>query len=497
VANGNLAVSQLGAAFMLDNMFPTATGVLMRRGCQNHTTLVASPLRSMFTYVSGNLKKLFAANDTAIFDVTIAGSTTNVSSATSGAWITAQYQSTDGTTYLRGVNGADTPFVYNGSAFTTTLALTFPGGSSVTPSQLSYTWVYKNRFFFIQKESLDVWYLPVGQIGGALVNFSLGGAFKLGGSLVMGATWSRDTGSGMNAMCAFFSSEGEVAIYQGEDPAALATWAQVGVFRVGRPLGPKAIMDAGGDLVVATDVGFVPLSKALDTDIAILGNAALSESIVDLWNDEAFNRSGGNWNVAFWSKRQLVAVALPTVNDRSAKWLVANARTRAWCTYSNWDATCIAVHDDRLFFGTADGKVFEANVSGVDDGKPYTATCLPMFDNMGVAGLKTVQFARPVFRGPYPINAKTTMQMDFAVNIPAAPSSNPVQGSSLWGDAEWGIDEWGSSDTAKLVFQQWVSTFGDGEVFSPCIQVTNGSLGPSDGEMIRIDVAFTQGEIVT
>lgn len=494
VANGNLAVSQPTAAYKMENFFPTATGIVMRRGSEVFKTISDNPVKSMFSYISGGLRRLFAADDENIYDITL--TPTNIHPHTNGNWIVAQYQSSDGIIYLRGVNGSDDPFVFNGTAFSTTPALTFDVSESTTPDRLSYTWVYKNRFWFIQKDSLDAWYLPVGNIGGELTRFSLGGQLKLGGSLVMGATWSRDTGSGMNAMCAFFSSEGEVAIYQGDNPEEISTWALVGVFRIGKPLGARTAMDAGGDLIIATDIGFIPISTALQTDFAILGNAALSENIVDAWRDEVANRVGSDWHVAFWSARQMVIVALPTIQGETPVWLVVNARTKAWTQFTNWDATCVHVFNDRCFFGTPDGKIVEANVSGLDEGKPYTALCVPMFDQMGVAGHKAVSLLRAVIRGQYPVIEKMSVQSDYQLRIPSAPNAGEVQDQGLWGTAAWGFSEWGATTTVKNVYQYWQSAFGTGEVLAPCIQITSGSLAPLDAELVRIDATFTSGEIV-
>lgn len=526
IANGNLAASVQGGAYILENFFCTATGIIMRRGKARYATLGAEgkPVRSIFSYLSGNLKKLFAANDDAIYDITVMSSAYNwllvdqvddmlvtdeddtigmnstddldVLANTTGKWVVVQTQASDGSTYLRGVNGQDTPFVFDGSTFDTAPALTFPSGDTTQPEQLSYVWTHKNRMFFIQKESLDAWYLPVGQIGGELAKFSLGGQFKLGGYLVMGATWSRDTGSGLNAMCAFFSSEGEVAIYQGDNPGELETWMLVGVYRIGRPLGPKSMIDAGGDLVIATDIGFIPLSRALDTDFAILGTAAVSEDVIDLWNDEVDLRSNADWNVAFWSRRQMVAVALPTTNDQPTRWLVANAKTKAWSIYSGWDATCLHVFGEQCYFGDSEGSVYLAEVSGLDDGLPYTAVCLPMFDQMGVPGYKTLSMLRAVFRGPNTVDEKVEGRTDYDTTISAPPPATQVIGGATWGDATWGESVWADPGSQKNIFQRWQSAFGGGEVVSPLLQITSGANVPLDAELIRIDGTFTPGEVV-
>src|SRR5688572_24202173 len=80
IANVNLANpkarwrdgSALAGANMLENLFPTATGVRMRGGSGRYAILGdgSSPTRSIFTYVNGNNRKLFGANDDAIYDVT-------------------------------------------------------------------------------------------------------------------------------------------------------------------------------------------------------------------------------------------------------------------------------------------------------------------------------------------------------------------------------------------------------------------------------------------
>lgn len=499
VANGNIAVSQSGAAYILDNFRCTATGVTIRRGKQKYATLPAGA-KSIFSYLAGSVRKLFAATDENIYDITTIVSPTDPGSValanTNGKWITVQTESSDGSTYIRGVNGTDTPFIYDGTSFGTTPALTFPTGSTVTADKLSYAWVYKNRSFFTEKGTLNCWYLPVGQIGGELTLFSLGGQFKLGGSLIMGATWSRDTGSGLAAVCAFFSSEGEVAIYEGDNPGDTSSWQIVGVYRIGKPLGPKSIMDAGGDLIIATDIGLVPLSRALAVDYSILGTEAISESIIDLWNQEVTYRTGGEWNVAFWSAKQMVAIALPTINDQPVRWLVTNAKTKGWSTYSGWDASCLHVFGDQAYFGDKTGAIFEAEVSGFDDGLPYSATCLPAFDQMGVAGYKTISMLRAVWRGPYPVDEKITVKSDYDETVPASPSAVAVPAGSIWGTAEWGDAKWVAAGVEKSVYQQWRVSYGGGEVHSPMVQLTSGSNAPLDAELIRVDAMFTTGDPV-
>jgi hypothetical protein len=80
------------------------------------------------------------------------------------------------------------------------------------------------------------------------------------------ATWTIDNVSGMDDYAAFITSEGEVAIYQGYDPAQISTWSLIGIFNIGRPIGTRCIARHESDVLCITADGITPLSKALLTD---------------------------------------------------------------------------------------------------------------------------------------------------------------------------------------------------------------------------------------
>lgn len=371
-----------------------------------------------------------------------------------------------------------------------------PGVTGIATSQLAYVWIYKNRLWFIEKDSLNAWYLPVDQAGGTLTSFPLGGVLGKGGSLVFGATWSQDVGDGLNALCAFVSSEGEAAVYQGSNPSSATDWGIVGVYQTGKPLGNKAHVQVGGDIVMASDIAFVPLSEALRREYSQLGANSLSAPIEALWPEEVLNRGGANWHCALWTARQIIVVGLPTVDTQPPSMLVANSRTGKWARFTNWGSTCVHVFNDRLFIGDTNGRVFEANVTGLDDGAPYTATYLPSFDQMEKPGRKTVSMVRAVLRCAHTIKERMSVHTDYDIKLPAAPDASTPTPSSAWGTVTWGNFEWGSK-LGKKVQQTWRNQFGAGEVASVGLQITSGSLVPLDAEIVRTDVLFTTGSVVT
>lgn len=500
IANENLANPTPGGAAVLENWFPTATGTRLRWGTVKYATIGdgSKAVASVFSYLTGTVKKLFGATSTDIYDITTVADP-NVSPASasgshlSGDWSVVQFATTGGV-FLRMVNGVDTPLVYDGAAFSTSPAIT-----GATPANLIHVWPFKNRLFFIEKNTLDAWYLPVDSVGGAAVKLPLGGSFSKGGSLLFGATWSSDSGAagGLSEQCIFVTTEGEIAVFQGTDPANAATWTRVGIYQIGRPLGRKAFVRAGSDIIIATDIGFVSVGQATQKDVAALAPAAISFPIETAWNERVALRSGAPWQAIIWPTKQMSVIALPTVSGQRAEMLVANAITGAWALYTGWDGTCLAVFQERMFYGSQAGKVIEAEVSGADQGAAYTATVVPLFSDFGTSTmLKTASMARAVMLSPYQVKDRLSVQFDFSISLPSPPDASSLGTQSVWGSGVWGASIWGDA-AAKKPVQQWRSVSGAGYAMAPALQITSGSVPPPSIDLVRIEVAEQGGDVIS
>ena len=371
--------------------------------------------------------------------------------------------------------------------------------TGISTASLSFVWAYKNRLFFTEKDSLSAWYLPVDSIGGALTEIPLGGVFQRGGSLLFGASWSLDSGAsgGLSEQCIFVTTEGEVAVYQGSNPGDANDWKKVGVYRVGKPLGKKAWIRAGGDLVLATSIGFVPLSQAIQRDYAALSPSAVSYPIEEAWNDTVLLRPTGSWHCAVWPESQLVAVAPPNETDDPVLY-VANSRTGAWARFTGWRATCMEVWRGRLFFGSTEGLVTEANVTGADEGETYTGTYAPLFDDLRMpASLKIGEMARATIRGPVSqFNERISFRADFDETPGVAPDAAPPPNTAAWGTAIWGESSWGAG-ISTTISQKWQSIGGTGYAISAAVKITSGAVVPIDPEIIRLDVTYQVGDLVS
>ena len=533
VSNRNLAISRgpdmpPGAA-VLTNWFPTATGVITRRGMRRWATIGELPVKAMFTYIAGAQKQMFAADDTAIYNITSVPnpyswilSTENAEEAispdvpgevvfgdesvdgldvhtgtTSGDWVVVQF-GTAGGNFLVGVNGVDDAFLYDGTTFDAT-TITFPAESGLTTADLSYVWVYKNRLFFIQKDSLDAWYLPVDSIGGELTKWPMGGVFPRGGVLLWGQAWSLDNSGagGLSEQCVFTTTEGEVAAYQGLSPDPDQGWQKVGAYRIGRPMGKKGFIRAGGDLVIATTVGFVSLAQASRKDYAALGQGAVSYPIEDDWALAQQQRGQTDWRCQGWAEGQMTLIAPPTPASRSPIVYVANTNTGKWCTFTGWDITAMVQFNGGIYFGSSDGAVRQGWVTGSDEGAPYVCKSLPLFDGLNApASVKVLKMGRAVTRASYQAKLQLSVHSNFKVNFPAPPSQQSIPTGNEWDNGVWGESVW-DAERASIVAGDWVSLGNLGHDVSVGAQITSGATVPIDVELIRTDLTYSLGDAGT
>lgn len=526
IANEPLAGSKPGGALVLENWFPNRTTVRVRGGSQRYATITdGDPVVSMFTYKSGTLEKLFATTDTTILDITSVADTDTPVSAymiltnpETGAYLTnpetgayllgdlrpesvigqtsGYYSSTmfgtAGGDFLSVVNGTDTPLYFDGTEWADHA---FTG--SVDPEDLSFNWSYGSRLWFVEKNTLKVWYLPVDSINGALSSFSLAGIFKEGGSLLFGGKWSLDAGDGLDDKWFVVSTTGEVAVYEGTNPGDADAWSKVGVYKITTPMGFKALTYAGGDPLIATQDGIVPLSSAINKDEAALSLAAVSQQIEPEWKNEVQARSSSPWEIMKWPTMNMMVVSLPVVSgDVDAYCFVCNVETGAWTKYTGWDTQCLALYDGTGFFGTSTGKVFLMETGGTDDGAAYTCSYVGLPDHMKLPGVtKIVHSARTTFQSSFPANMKISASVNYQVNLPTAPSAgSDFSNGGEWDVSLWDVGVWDATGTVSIT-SKWTSIGKTGFVVSPQVQVTCGYTLYPQLEMIATDIIFEAGGV--
>lgn len=487
-------------AEVLTDWIPTQRGCRVRGGAQRVAN-VGAPVVSVFSYSDPSTPKLFATTATAIYDISaldpVNVPTADVSSRAAGYYATQQI-GTVGGNFIYAVNGADAALLYDGASWTPIDGVSTPAITDVVTSTFSHVWLYRNRLFFVEKDSLVAWYLPVDSVGGAAADVSLAGVFQKGGSLLFGATWSLDSGDGMDDKCVFVSTEGEVAIYEGGNPGNADDWRLAGLYDIAKPLGINATMQAGGDLLIATTDGIVPLSQVIQKDPAALSLSAVTRKIEPLWLFEA-GRAVRPVELIKWASEAIGLVTLPDAN-RS---LVVNLQTGAWALQTGWKATCAELFLGRLFAGFDDGFIKAIDETGLDDGVPFTAQyCHSFFDGGDPTTYKRAQMVRFSLFSPAPFEYRAGMSFDYTPNFGPVPNAADVVGSGdylVWGSDNWDQKFWWSPSEEEAISgltTSWRSISGAGFTMAPTLQITSGSPEKLNIELVRTDFTYETGGMV-
>lgn len=358
--------------------------------------------------------------------------------------------------------------------------------SGVDGADLSHVWSHAKRLWFVEKDTLNAWYLGAGAISGTATVFPLAGVFQSSGALLFGTRLSSDSGEGMDDRNVFVSADGEVAVYTGTNPNSAATWALEGVYKISPPLGKRAFTRSGGDVWVATEAGLVSLLAILAGDADV---PALSFDIEDYWQGTIAERTSAfPFSATRWHSRSLLLAGVPAQQDGQPVAVVMNTATKRWAQILGWDVRHSVEHAGRLYFTTASGQVRQADTTGTDNGEPYYSVLAPMFRS-GMANSKFASMSRVVYQGAgAPL---TTLLVDFdarAFDYPAALTSwiEDGWGSGVWGEALWGSAE----DTVSL---DWQATPGYGYSFTPALVAGWGSAETPSFEPIVLEVIYEVG----
>jgi len=436
-------------AVQLENYFPGVSNVNLRGGYTKHATGLPDDVETLMTYSGGTTDKLFAVSDGNIYDVTSAGAVgaAVVSGLTNARW---EYTNvtTSGGNYLYAANGVDKPLLYNGSTWTPIDGASSPAITGVTTTTLTHPTLFKNRLWFIQKDTLKAWYLPTASVGGAAVQFDLSAVARLGGVLVSMASWTIDAGYGVDDNLVFVTDKGEVIVYRGTDPASASTWAVIGNWIVGAPISERCLMKYGGDLLVLTLDGLIPMASALQSS-RLDPNIALSDKIQGAFAAAAATyQNNFGWCLLYNAKNNALIVNVP-VRDGGQEQFVMNNITKAWCKFTGWHAYHFAILNDELYWGGA-GFVAKAWTTGstgyTDDTSNIQGRVLQAFNYFETRGVKKIfTRARPsIFSNGTP-SITVGMNVDFNIADNVAPLSftPPVVGlwdTGLWDTAIWGSD---------------------------------------------------------
>ncbi len=392
--NARDALSEMpsGDAVQLDNWFPNTTSVDLRSGFTRYAMAFPSTVDSIFQYQGGTTSKLFGASGSGFYDATAGGA---VGAAAVSGLANAKWQyvniSTPAGNYIWACNGSDAPYTFDGTNWAN------PSISGVTASTLIHVNVHKNRLWAIQSGTLKAWYLPVQSIAGTMQALDLSSFCTRGGYLMAMATWTVDAGYGIDDMAVFITSEGEALVYRGTDPSSATTWALVGVYWIGSPVGRRCFVKFAGDVLIICQDGVLPLSGALQSS-RVQPQVALSYKIQRA-TSEAVTLYGSTfgWQLLPFPGANMLILNVP-VQAGNQEQYVMNTITKSWGKFTGWAANCWELYNDSPYFGgsTFIGKAWNGTTDG---GSAIQANALQAFSYFGNrAQLKRWTMMRPIFQ---------------------------------------------------------------------------------------------------
>jgi hypothetical protein len=437
-------------AIILDNLIPGIGDVAVRRGYSAYTTGLGAVIETLMPYSppSGS-NKMFGAVFNYIYDVTASGAVAApvVTALTSGRWQFTNF-ATAGGNYLVCANGADAVRNYDGTNWTT------PAITNVTSADLISVTNHTQRLWFVEKNKLDPWYLPVSAIAGAATKLTIGPFCTKGGYLQAIGSWSRDGGSGSNDLLVLITSEGEVIMYSGTDPDTANNFVMLGHYQIARPIGRRCIVKTGADLGVLTAVGLVPLSGVLQVAITAQGRSAITDKIRNAFI-QSYATAGSNfgWQAFEFPAAKLAIVNVPVAEATTQVQYVMNADTGAWCRFTNMNGGCWAIFNDKAYFGGNNGTVYRYGDSFSDISSAIFASFQQAYTNFGTAQNKRFTLAQPLFRGPSSYVPSVEIKLDYDTSPATLPANVFTTSASLWNVSFWNAATWNASSSPSKFWQ--------------------------------------------
>lgn len=286
-----------------------------------------------------------------------------------------------------------------------------------------------------------MWYLSADSIGGAANVLDLSGVFPRGGYLVAMGDWTLDAGDGVDDLAVFISSEGEVAVYQGTDPSAAATWSLNGIYQIGSPIGRRCLTKFASELLIINQDGLQLMSAALSSSRAYKQQSVTDKIQPTIGQSIQVYGSNYGWETILFPKEDCIFMNVP-ITGASQQYLM-NTRTNGWCQITGWDASCFEVMNDMIYFGTTD-KVMKAFDGTADAGTAINGEALQAFSYMGTSNLKYFQMARPVIASDTSsLGILLGLNVDYDTTAPIGTPTFSTLTVGTWDLGVWDTDVWG------------------------------------------------------
>ena len=453
-------------AVQLDNWYPDAGGVYVRNGFSSFATITGSgAVETLAEFNAGSTNKLIAAANGKIYNASAGGA---ISSSLGSGFASDKWQTSQFLSHMFFCNGADSAQIFDGSSLGNA---SFTG---VTTSTLVGVYQYQQRLFFWQNNSTGFWYAPLNSISGALNFYDLGAFSPNGGNLMAVTTVTHDGGNGVLDFIAFIMSSGDMILFYGNDPSLVSGWQEIGRYRLGTPVGPRAVASYGGDSFITTSDDHTMLQQQL---VALKLGTLAPRSKVSTAVSQAVAANAGafGWQAIYYPRGRRLIFNIPNP-DGTFDQHVCNTGLpdQPWCRFVGMNAYCWGLFKSALYFGGAAGGIYLADVGGVDNVGPITATAQQAWNRMDIVQRKRIAAVRPVFQTIGNNAYNFVLGFDYGdLNILVPVTTSSV--GSPWDISPWDVSPW---STEFAVAPSWRVGGGSGTAigFGVSMSSTNNAV---------------------
>ena len=509
-ARDGLPSMAVNDAVLLRNWFPSTTSVDTRKGYEAITgQSITGYVETLMAYSGESTNKLFAASSNGtVYDVTTpdslllselgdsittesgdsilvgsAGSSASVTGFTNGRFQYVNF-STSGGNYLIACNGADDVRAYDGTSWTT------PSLSGVTSADLIHVNAHKNRLWFVEENTLSAWYLGTQAIAGTASEFDLKSYATKGGYLMAMATWTIDAGYGVDDLAVFITSNGQVLVYRGTDPSSASTWAIVGVWEIGSPIGRRCFTKFAGDLLVITTEGVVPMSGALQSSRTNPRVAVTDKIRSAVSSAVASYGSNFGWQIIHYPAANQLYLNVPIAARTKVEQYVMNTITKAPCRFTEWNAGCWEVYQDELYYGGYQ-LVAKAWTGTSDGGDEIECEAVQAFSDLGKPGIekRATMLGLVLYANGNPdLVGGVNVDYDTTPNSASLETQASIYG--IWDSGTWNTSIWGPELDIR---RSWNGAAGVGDMFAPTLNTSTDNVSV---QWVDSTVIFEEGGLV-
>ena len=476
-------------AVTLQNFWPGTNSVILRNGYIKHATGLPAEVQTLMAYSSGTSNKLFAVSDGKIYDATSSGA---VGAAAVSSLTNSKFQYTNITTpaasYLMAVNGADKLRTFDGTNWHKDGDGAPYDITNIDTSTVANITLFKNRIWLTTNDTLKAWYLPVNSIGGAAVALDMTSIFQLGGYIMAGMTWTLDAGYGVDDYLVFITSNGEALVWRLTDPTTPTGISQIGLYKIGAPIGRRCYTKFGGDLLVITQDGVVPMSGSLqssrlDPRVSITNKIQYAMSA-------AISTYGANfgWCLLYYPKENQLLMNVPITVGTQQQYVMNNI-TKSWCNFTGWAANCWELHVDNPYFG-GNGFVGLAWNGNVDDTSNIEGFGLQSFQSYGTALQKQCKMIRYHLQTDGSPAVFGNVNVDYNLADESAQLNFSTSVYGLWDTGLWNSAIWGAG---LVPLADWQGATNIGYTFAPLIKTATQDI---QLQWVATDLVFEGGGVL-